>query len=425
MADATLLSRRAVLAWSLLAGAGLTACAGPRVIRADVARQPVDNASAAAAVSAVAAFSRDLVAAVAQGGRTNLICSPFSVLAVLAMVRNGATGATAREMDQALSLPATAKLNAGLNAVEQTLTGRTGTRRTGDGAKAKVRLDVAQQVWGQRGLVWQPAFLDVLAASYGTGVREMDIARDPSGATDTVNDWVADATSDRIKDLLAPGVVTTDTRLILANALYVKAPWHEQFEPAGTRSFAAPSGTVPAGMLQVTLPTGGRRGHGWTAARVPLAGQELALTVVLPDRSPAELLAELTGPKLLEMLGPGGEAVSVTMPGFTFRTKVALPEVLEKLGMARAFSTEAEFDGLTTTQQLILDHVEHQGWIAVDEHGLEAAAATAATAIATSAQAPPALKLVLDRPFLICVHDITLQLPLLLGIVADPTAVGD
>jgi serpin B len=285
-----------------------------------------------------------------------------------------------------------------------------------------VELALAQQVWGQQGLVWQSAFLDVLATSYGTGVRSLDIAADPIAATCEVNDWVADATRQRIRDLLAPGVVQPDTRLILANALYVKAPWHEALSPAAARPFRAPGGSVRAEMLRVDLHDGGRRGPGWTAARIPLAGKELALTVVLPTGSPAELLARLTGSALLDLLRPGGTSVSVTMPRFTFRSRVALPGVLGRLGMRRALTDLAELGGLTTTEQLVLDRVEHQGWIAVDEHGLEAAAATAVTAVPSSAEAPPELELVLDRPFLICVHDVALRLPLLVGVVADPTA---
>ena len=120
---------------------------------------------------------------------------------------------------------------------------------------------------------------------------------------------------------------------------------------------------------------------------------------------------------------PAKTPIEVTMPAFTFRSKFSLPEVLKRLGIKRAFSDLAEFGGLTLTEQLRLAVVEHQAYIAVDKDGLEAAAATAATAEATSAIAPP-LKLVLDRPFLIVVHDVALRLPLLVGIVADPAASG-
>ncbi len=288
-----------------------------------------------------------------------------------------------------------------------------------------MELAVAQQAWGQEGFVWQAPFLDVLAASYGTGVRSLDIKGNPVGARRTVNDWVSDFTAKRIRDLLGPDTVTVDTRLILANALYVKAPWHEPFRSVGDQSFAAPSSPVQAEMLQVELPEGGLQGAGWTAARIPLAGQELALTVVLPTGSPAELLDGLAGAALLDLIRPGGTSVSVTMPAFTVRSRFSLAEVLATLGMKRAFAPDAEFDGLTTSDHLMLDKVEHQGWIAVDQNGLEAVAATAATAVAVSAPAQPELELVLDRPFLICVHDVALGLPLLLGVVNNPNITGE
>lgn len=416
-------TRRTVLTWCVLAvGFGLTGCGagGGTLVKAEVARRPAEPDRAADVVSSVADFSRDLLAVLAADA--NLICSPFSVLAVLAMVRNGATGETAREMDRTLHLPDLPALNAGLNAVEQELRTRSGRRRTADDGKAKVELAVAQQVWGDDADVWQPAFLETLAADYGTGVRTSDISGDPERARTEVNDWVADATHDRITDLLPPDSVDGLTRLILANALYLKAPWHEKLGSVGSRPFTAPGGPVSAEMLTVTLTAGGRRGKGWTSACLPLAGRELALTVVLADGTPAELLQRLTGATLLDLLRPATTAIAVTMPAFRFRSKVSLPEVLAGLGITRAFTDAAEFDGLTLTEPLQLQRVEHQGWIAVDEDGLEAAAATAATVGAVSAPAPPALTLVLDRPFLIVVHDVALALPLLVGIVADPTA---
>ncbi|WP_375432011.1 serpin family protein [uncultured Friedmanniella sp.] len=425
-----LLTRRAVLTWCTLAaglgllGGGLAGCgaSGSTLVKAEVGRRPADQDAADGAVTAVADFSRDLLRALADDA--NLVCSPFSVLVVLAMVRNGATGVTAREMDQALHLPDLAALNAGLNAVGQTLASRSGSRRDAHDGKAKVELSVVQQVWGDQQDVWQPAFLDTLAADYGTGVRTSDIAGNPEAARQTVNDWVADATADRITEVLPSGSVNEMTRLILANALYVKAPWHEKLDPVGTQPFQTPQGPVSAEMLKVTLTAGGRRGSDWTTACLPLAGQDLALTVVLPDGTPADLLRRVTGAELVDLLRPTKSSVDVTMPAFTFRSRFSLPEVLHTLGMTRAFSDEAELAGLTATEPLRVARVEHQGWIAVDQDGLEAAAATAATVEATSALLPQ-VKLVLDRPFLFIVHDVALRLPLLVGIVADPAATGD
>lgn len=106
---------------------------------------------------------------------------------------------------------------------------------------------------------------------------------DPEAARQDVNAWVADQTHDRITELMPEGSVQPPTRMVLANALSVRAPWHERFEPAEPLDFEGPAGTVRVPSMQVTSPGRGLVGQGWATARVPLAGQELALTVVRPD----------------------------------------------------------------------------------------------------------------------------------------------
>ena len=131
-------TRRTLLAAAALAASGLSGCSAPDVLRADVQRQPPDEGQAGAVTAAVAAFSRDLLSSVAAG--SNLVCSPCSVLVALAMVRLGATGPTAQEMDAVLHLPGLGTLNRGLNAVEQALAGRSGRRRDAAGGRATVQL---------------------------------------------------------------------------------------------------------------------------------------------------------------------------------------------------------------------------------------------------------------------------------------------
>lgn len=92
--------------------------------------------------------------------------------------------------------------------------------------------------------------------------------------------------------------------------------------------------------------------------------------------------------------------------------------------MPRAFSDLAEFDAMTRSESLQVGVVEHQGWIAVDEQGLEAAAATAVTVVAVSAPSQPSLRLIFDRPFLACVHDVQTALPLLLLQISDPSLIS-
>lgn len=390
------------------------------LVVADV-RRSAPRAEAASTVTEVAcAFSLDLLRRVTATG--NLVCSPFSALVALAMVRNGAVGQTAQEMDQTLHLPTVARLNAGLNTATQTLDRLNGTRRRPDGSKATVSVTLVNSVWGQTGSTWEQPFLTALASSYGTGVRELDFAADPERATRRVNAWVEKQTSNRIKQIVPPRVIRSDTRMVLANALHLKAGWREALSRSTDSTFDAPDGpvTVPwlAGVVQGTTATSPH----WTSARVPCAGDQLAMTVLLPARDLETLLAKLTADELSKLLvQPASATVDLALPAFSFGSEVRLTQSLQELGMSTPFSDAAEFPGITTQESLKIDQVLHQGWVAVDEDGMEAAAATVVTMVPVSGSAQPDRSLVLDDPFLFCIHDTILGTPLVLGVVNDPT----
>ncbi|HEY0240208.1 MAG TPA: serpin family protein [Friedmanniella sp.] len=413
-----LVSAAALAGGAALLG-GLTGCgASSDLVTADVGRAQPEPGRAGDTVDAVGRFSLDLVARL--GANANLACSPLSVLVALAMVRNGAAGATAAEMDRALHLPALDDLNAGMNLIDQTLAKRAGKRGAGD-RKGRVDLDLANAVWGQRGYVWELPFLQTLAADYGTGVHPTDFAGDEVAARKAINDWVAERTHDKITDIASPEVVNASTTLALVNALYARAPWAEPFAAVGDQPFVVGGEQVPVAMIRSAASPRYLSAPGWQGARIPLLGAELALTVVRPDRDVGTLLAALEPAGLARLLRaqPGG-SVDLTLPRFTVSSTIDLRPPLTALGLATSFSDDAEFPGLTTTQRLKLQAAAHRGYVAVDENGIEAAAATVIAAEPTSGSAGPGHELVVDRPFLFVLHDVALALPLLVGVVADP-----
>lgn len=424
------LSRRALLRLvTPLAAAAVLAsttagCGGTGDLAAlDTGRNPGRPETAADVVAAFCAFSVDLLGR--SLGDRNLVCSPFSVLTTLAMVRNGATGETARQLDRTLHLPSLAGLNAGLNAVTQTLDSRSGTRQRADRSTAEVSLELANAVWGQTGTAWQTPFLHTLATDYCTGVRQQDFRGDPERARRGINRWVSDQTHDRIPEIVPEGVITALTRLVLVNALHLQAPWLAPLHDAGSQPFHTSSGPRSAPMISGIVTTGGLPGTGWRGARLLLAGGELAMTVVLPDSSVPALLDQLDRDGLRDLLAQSpGEDVGLTLPTFTFSSVLPLTDTLQAMGITRAFSDLAQLDGLATAEPLRLAQVLHQGWVAVDAEGIEAAAATVASVEAVSGRMPPRLTVVVDRPFLFCVHDVALGLPLLAGVVNDPTLHG-
>jgi serpin B len=97
------------------------------------------------------------------------------------------------------------------------------------------QLSVANALWGQKGFPWRPEFLDLQRTRFGAGFREADFADDPEAERKRINGWVQEQTRDRIKDLIREGLITRQHRMVLANAVYFKGAWKDQFDPKLTR----------------------------------------------------------------------------------------------------------------------------------------------------------------------------------------------
>src|SRR3979409_2145505 len=102
--------------------------------------------------------------------------------------------------------------------------------------------------------------------------------------------------------------------------------------------------------------------------------------------------------------GLSSTQVTLSMPKFSFRSQSQLKDALSELGMPLAFTDRADFSGMTKQESLEIAAVIHQAFIAVDEKGTEAAAATAVVASLTSAPQRQ-VELKIDRPFLFLIQD--------------------
>jgi len=390
--------------------------------RADVPRASAAPADAAAAGTSISALGLDLYRAVANG-KTNVVLSPASVALALAMARAGARGQTAAEMDAVMRGLAADEHAAWLNALDQALASRSGTFKDDSGQDLPVALRIANAPFAQKGMPLEPAYLEALASRFGAGLRLVDYVAATEGARKLINGWVDGETEHRIPELLVPGVLTTDTRLTLVNAIYLKAPWLTPFPADSTTAGAfkrADGSIVDVPLMQATAAMRYAAGTGWQAVEIPYIGESLAMTVIVPDDL-ATFEQALTADGLAAITGTLAETqVSLTFPKFSIETKAELGEVLAALGMPSAFDGRADFGGITTAERLVISNVIHQANIDVDEKGTEAAAATAVVMRATAMPAEP-VSLRVDRPFLFALRDVPTGAILFLGRVADPS----
>ena len=222
----------------------------------------------------------------AESPEGNLFLSPLSVSAALGMTADGAGGGTAAQMDSVLRLaiPGGGARRAFPLLLSQLSPGhRAGL--CGEGCEP-LTLEIANALWVERSFPLLDTYVDLVGRDYGAVARNVDFVGDPEGQRLLINDWVDEATSGRITDLLPPGVITAMTRVVLTNAIYFKASWMTPFDERAT---AAADFTLPDGSV-VAVPTMhrtdwfafGRRG-GCAAISLPYSDGMSSMLVLLPD----------------------------------------------------------------------------------------------------------------------------------------------
>ena len=380
-------------------------------------------------------FAFDLYRAL-NDGEGNLFYSPFSISQALAMTFAGARGETERQMADTLHyrLPQSS-LHPAFNSLDRALASRgkdpRGTQNQEE-AKQYFRLNIANAVWGQYGYGFLPDFLDVLAENYGAGMRPLDFAGAPEESRARINDWVAEETEDKVKDLLPPGTIDPLTRLVLTNAIYFNASWHWSFRSRNTK--VGPFHLEGGDIVDVPMMTetskdfyGYTRGDGYQAVDVPYSYGEMSMTVLLPDEGDLGALEDSLNAELLDQIMDDIEIdyITLTIPLFKFESEFSLGETLAGMGMPDAFDDRADFSGMTGSRDLLISHVVHKAFVSVDERGTEAVASTAGVVIQVSGPSKEPIPVTVNRPFIFLIRDTATGTVLFLGRVMNPDPAGD
>jgi len=392
--------------------------------KSSLVRAPAGLDVAKTAAASVDAFGLDLARPELGLAKGNVAVSPWSISTALTMARAGAKGTTASEMDHVLHITDPATIHQAMNGLDQQLTARNATFPGPTKTPLTIELSAANRAFAQRNMHFEQPFLDTLATSYGAGVGLVDYIAATEAARTTINAWVADQTRKRIQELITRGVLTTDTRLVLVNAVYLRADWAAPFPKNQTRNaaFHAPGGDVTVAFMHGSEERGFASGDGWKAVELDYAGGQLAMTVVVPDAGRFDEVAARLDTTLLDAVTTTQPAqVDLTMPKFDIAKALSLKEQLIALGMPTAFSGQADFSAITADEALRIQDVVHQANITVDEQGTVAAAATAVIMGKTSA--PVNLQqLTVDRPFLFLLRDKATGALLFAGQVINPAA---
>jgi serpin B len=380
------------------------------------------KAGKAEATAAVAAsnndFAFDLYGRLAKE-KGNLFFSPASLSTALAMTYAGAGGATAGEMKKTLRFTLEGKgLHAGFGMLVKALV----TKKKG------CSLFVANALWGQKGYKFLSGFLKLVKKSYGAGLQAVDFKGATEEARKTINDWTEKNTNQKIKDLLKPGVLTGETRLVLTNAIYFKGMWKAPFDKANTVSenFRTLEGeTIAADMMHMRgKKFNYMKGEGFSVLEMPYAAGDVSMVIFLPDKvdglAEYEKMADRKNMKELIAGMEKTEMEDVAIPRFTVTREFSLASVLGAMGMPTAFTQAADFSGIDGTKDLYISAVIHKAFVEVNEEGTQAAAATAVVVGLKGMSMNPSFRA--DHPFMFVILHRKTGALLFIGRVADPTA---
>jgi serpin B len=373
----------------------------------------VDEAALHALTAGQIELAKDLLDL--GGTAENQALSPVSISMAFAMLSAGARGDTLSELEGVLHFPAQDVLHPAMNALLVALRARdVPPSADNDGAL----LRPVNQIFQERTFDVESAFLDTLGVSYDAGVQLVDFENSPDPTRLAINDWVLVQTHERIADLLPEGAIDSLTRLVLVNALYLKAAWEEAFQAEATSdgTFHAAGGDVTVPFLRGDIGSAGTGTiDGADVVDLPLVGGELAFTVIVPRGGAAVDLVSVAGQ--FDTLGHGGAYVN--MPKFRVTVPLDLVPVLRTLGVDALFDSAAcDLTGINPAADLYVTGAFHKTFVNVDEKGVEAAAATAIVVGDTSM--PPTITV--DEPFYFLVRDTATGAPLFAGFIADPSA---
>ena len=370
----------------------------------------IDDPDFASVASANTEFGFNLLTALrAEAPIENIFISPLSISIALTMTYNGAVAETERAMAEVLEIE---ELDQdAVNRSNRTL--RESLRNRGQ----KVKISIANSIWGRQGVAFNPDFLNRNQEFFGAEIASLDFSSPQ--ALERINGWVDTNTNGKIKKIVQR--IDPRTLIFLINAIYFKGNWQEEFDKSKTRGggFHLSDGSekqVPMMRREGAYPY--FRGEHFEAASLPYGDGDVSMYIFLPNRDSNldEFLGRLNAERWASWLSQFSEVRENSMmilPRFKLEYEVKLNDTLKALGMEIAFGSGADFSDMGPS--LFISEVRHKAFVEINEEGTEAAAATVVVGVES---APPIFEV--DRPFFFAIYDSITKTILFMGVVREP-----
>lgn len=344
---------------------------------------------------------------VVEGDTDNMLISPLSVMLALSMTANGANGQTKAEMEAVLGMPIE-ELNAYLCSYMNALP-----------SSKKCKMELANSIWFRdSGFTVNPDFLQTNANYYGAAAYKS--AFDAQTIKD-INGWVKNNTDGMIKEIIDR--IDADMMMYLVNTVLFDAKWDKTYKDTQIhdRIFTSYSGDERDVQMMSSTEDYYLDDGKATGFFKQYKGGNYSFAALLPneDVDIYEYIANLDGNTLLATMKNALKTeVDVRIPQYSYEYELELNDVLSAMGMPSAFGIEADFSRISSDSDLYIAEVLHKTYIAVDDKGTKASAATG-VGMEKCADPEDPKQVFLDRPFVYMIIDNATCLPIFMGAVTD------
>ncbi len=347
---------------------------------------------------------------------TNIAISPVSISTALTMTFMSADGETKEAMQKVLEFNNNygeniyvlfRQLNKYLKSLDQDVT-----------------FSTANSIWIDSGFGLSDSYRQQCESFFDSKVSQCEFS-DPT-SVDIVNDWIEENTNGRISDIIDE--IPSSALMYLVNTVYFNASWKYPFNPEWTHQapFTLEDGTIiKCSMMsqkRLNLPYVEINDFGIKAVELSYGDSSFAMTIILPDEGHAvtDIINNLTTSKWDEILtSMKTTSIDVSLPSFKIKSDHNLKKALCALGMGIAFEPyQADFSRMNkyNSKNMFMDRVIHGAFIDVTETGTEAGAAT----VVEIKKRYLVKSLLIDRPFIFAIRDVTSGTILFLGKVVNP-----
>jgi serpin B len=238
-------------------------------------------------------------------------------------------------------------------------------------------------------------------------------------------------TENRIDELLPGGSVSSDTRLVLVNAIYFLGTLESAFNAKATQDkdfFVDGKTAKKVPTMTKTQNYKYAKAEGFQLLEMGYDGSTLVMNLLLPDEPQG--LPALEAQMSVENINTWwsklhSQEITLELPRFELKDqRIPLKQILQALGMNAAFDEKlADFGAMAVTTpdaNLYISDAFHEAFIKVDEKGTEAAAATAVLVAKPASVPSPPKMFQVKHPFLFVIRDTANGAILFMGRVTDP-----